>query len=43
LAGGAVGYILKGDLKGDPPEIERALDAIFHGNRFVSAGLTELR
>jgi DNA-binding NarL/FixJ family response regulator len=39
LAGGAVGYILKGD----PPEIERALDAIFHGNRFVSAGLTELR
>jgi DNA-binding NarL/FixJ family response regulator len=39
LAAGAVGYILKGD----PLEIERAMDVIFHGGRFVSKGLTELQ
>ena len=39
LAAGAMGYILKDD----PLEIGRGIDAIFHGNRFVSAGLTELR
>jgi DNA-binding NarL/FixJ family response regulator len=39
LAAGAVGYILNGDLL----EIERAMDAIFHGDRFASKGLTELQ
>ncbi|HKX98735.1 MAG TPA: response regulator transcription factor [Steroidobacteraceae bacterium] len=39
LAAGAMGYILKGD----PLEIERGIDAMFHGERFVSADLTELR
>jgi hypothetical protein len=39
LAAGAVGYILKGD----PLEIERATDAIFHGGRFVSECLMELQ
>jgi DNA-binding NarL/FixJ family response regulator len=36
LAAGAMGYILKGD----PMEIERGIEAIFRGKRFVSAGLT---
>jgi DNA-binding NarL/FixJ family response regulator len=37
LAAGAMGYILKGD----PAEIERGIEAIFHGERFISRAVTE--
>jgi DNA-binding NarL/FixJ family response regulator len=37
LAAGAMGYILKGD----PQEISRGIDAVVHGQRFVSRAVTE--
>ena len=37
FAAGAMGYILKGD----PTEIERGIEAVTHGERFVSRAVTE--